>query len=193
MGAEVGATTSIFPLTSSHLSYLSATNRSSFALAASQNLQLLSPDPNFNSYDSHHTIDLSLLEPHLNGPHTPDLATPLSKFGDKIEKEGWEDKVHAGLIGSCTNSSYEDMGRVVSLAKQARKKGLKVQVPFMVTPGSERIRETVERDGMRVRIFFLKDRKCDLTHRSKTASPRGCWSYSSSKRLWTLYRTMGSD
>lgn len=92
--------------------------------------------------------NLSELEPHLNGPFTPDLSTPLSKFGDFISSSGWSSELSAGLIGSCTNSSYEDMSRVASIAQQARAAGLTTKVPFMVTPGSELIRATIERDGL---------------------------------------------
>jgi homoaconitase len=92
--------------------------------------------------------NLSELEPHLNGPFTPDLSTPLSKFGDFISSSGWSSELSAGLIGSCTNSSYEDMSRVASIARQAREAGLTTKVPFMVTPGSELIRATIERDGL---------------------------------------------
>jgi len=92
--------------------------------------------------------NLSELEPHLNGPFTPDLSTPLSKFSSFIHENKWSPSLTAGLIGSCTNSSYEDMSRVASIAKQARDAGLKVKVPFMVTPGSELIRATIERDGL---------------------------------------------
>ena len=90
--------------------------------------------------------DLSKLEPTINGPFTPDLATPLSKFGTFVKEQGWKDELSAALIGSCTNSSYEDMTSVADLARQAKKAGLKAKVPFLATPGSEQIRATIERD-----------------------------------------------
>lgn len=92
--------------------------------------------------------NLSELEPHVNGPYTPDLATPISKFAEAVRANAWPSDLKVGLIGSCTNSSYEDMSRVASIARQATAAGLKVKVPFMVTPGSELIRATVERDGL---------------------------------------------
>jgi aconitate hydratase len=93
-------------------------------------------------------IDLSTLEPHVNGPFTPDLATPISKLGATAKQSGWPLEVKDGLIGSCTNSSYEDMSRVASLIKQALSKGLKAKGTFYITPGSEQIRATIERDGL---------------------------------------------
>ncbi|QRV91550.1 aconitate hydratase [Ceratobasidium sp. AG-Ba] len=99
-------------------------------------------------YDEVIEIDLSKLEPTINGPFTPDLATPLSQFGNFVKKNGWKDELSAGLIGSCTNSSYEDMSRVASIARQAKQAGLKSAVPFLCTPGSEQIRATIERDGL---------------------------------------------
>ncbi|KAG0151241.1 hypothetical protein CROQUDRAFT_57214 [Cronartium quercuum f. sp. fusiforme G11] len=150
MGAEMGATTSLFPYTSQMRTYLRATNRSPVAEAAdkAQAQGLLSADANCH-YDQHLSIDLSELEPYINGPHTPDLATPLSKFKTFVSEQGWEDRVSACLIGSCTNSSYEDMSRVASIAKQALDKGIRAQTPFMVTPGSELINATIERDGIK--------------------------------------------
>ncbi|EJT98869.1 aconitate hydratase [Dacryopinax primogenitus] len=149
MGAEVGATTSTFPYTSQMREYLKATGReevSRFADAAAQH-GLLHPDKDAE-YDELIEIDLSDLEPHINGPFTPDLATPISKFGELVKEKGWKDEVTAGLIGSCTNSSYEDMTRVASIARQAKEAGLKTKIPFLVTPGSEQIRATIERDGV---------------------------------------------
>ncbi|OAV88784.1 hypothetical protein PTTG_06698 [Puccinia triticina 1-1 BBBD Race 1] len=150
MGAEMGATTSLFPYTKQMKSYLQATNRSPVADAADEaNAQgFLSADPNCE-YDQHLSIDLAELEPHINGPHTPDLATPLSKFKAFIENNNWDDRASACLIGSCTNSSYEDMARVSSIAKQALDKGLKTQTKFMITPGSEQINSTIARDGIK--------------------------------------------
>ncbi|CAG8791178.1 6638_t:CDS:1, partial [Acaulospora morrowiae] len=98
-------------------------------------------------YDQVIEINLSELEPHINGPFTPDLATPLSKFKDAVEKNSWPEDLKVGLIGSCTNSSYEDMSRSASIAKQAVDRGLKARSIFTITPGSEQIRATIERDG----------------------------------------------
>ncbi|KAG0224666.1 aconitate hydratase [Actinomortierella wolfii] len=146
MGAEVGATTSVFPFSQSMAAYLHATGRGPVAEAAHQNSQFLRADEGAQ-YDKVIEINLSELEPHINGPFTPDLATPLSKFADVVRKNGWKDEVKVGLIGSCTNSSYEDMDRVTSIAKQAVEKGIKSKAGFFVTPGSEQIRATIERDG----------------------------------------------
>ncbi|KAG8933065.1 aconitate hydratase [Tulasnella sp. 418] len=148
MGAELGATTSTFPYTTAMRDYLIATGRRPVAMAADEakSKGYLNRDEN-NEWDDLVEIDLSQLEPTINGPFTPDLSTPLSQFGDFIKERGWKDEVAAGLIGSCTNSSYEDMSRVASIAKQAKKAGLKAKVPFLCTPGSEQIRATIERDG----------------------------------------------
>ncbi|OAA42082.1 aconitate hydratase [Metarhizium rileyi] len=158
MGAEVGATTSIFPYTHASARYLEATRRAQ----AVDNINALQsfPDPGaaqdarfqFKAdagaeYDRVIKINLSELEPHINGPFTPDLATPLSKFKDVVKDQQWPEKLSAGLIGSCTNSSYEDMTRVESLLKEAAQAGLKPAADFYITPGSEQIRATLERDG----------------------------------------------
>jgi aconitate hydratase len=108
--------------------------------------QLLTPDDGCK-YDRLIDIDLSKLEPHINGPFTPDLAHPISKVGEAAKKNGWPMEIKVGLIGSCTNSSYEDMGRAASIAKQALKHGVKAKSSFTITPGSEQIRATIERDG----------------------------------------------
>lgn len=148
MGAEIGATTSIFPYNSRMKDYLNATNRSDIANLADQYRdQLLSPDANCQ-YDQVIDLNLSELEPHVNGPFTPDLATPIDKLGEMAKKHGWPLEVKDGLIGSCTNSSYEDMCRVASIIKQALKHGLKARGTFYITPGSEQIRATIERDGL---------------------------------------------
>ena len=151
MGAEIGATTSAFPYTPAMGRYLEATGRASVARAASQasDSGLLSADAGAE-YDKTVDIDLSKLEPSLNGPFTPDLNVKLSDF---VERARREDRSHprelsAALIGSCTNSSYADMSRCADLAQQAGKRGMKVKVPFDVTPGSEQVRATVERDGI---------------------------------------------
>lgn len=136
MGAEMGATTTTFPYTKNMQAYLQATNRSPVAQAADEAAAqgFLSADKGAE-YDHHITIDLSTLEPKLNGPFTPDLSTPLSKFAGLVQEKGWKDELSAALIGSCTNSSYEDMSRVASIARQAKAKGLSVKSSFMVTPG----------------------------------------------------------
>lgn len=150
MGAEVGATTSLFPFSPSIVPYLQATNRGSVAdaaaaIASSGPGNLLQADPK-SEYDQHITIDLSTLEPHINGPFTPDLSTPLSQFADTVREKNWPEQFGAGLIGSCTNSSYEDMTRAEHLVKQASDAGLKPKADFFVTPGSEQIRATLDRD-----------------------------------------------
>ncbi|KAF7185524.1 putative aconitate hydratase, mitochondrial [Pseudocercospora fuligena] len=152
MGAEVGATTSIFPYTpSSHGPYLQSTHRASIAEQADATAaspgphNLLRPDSDCE-YDEVVEINLSELEPHINGPFTPDLSTPLSVFKEAVEKNRWPSTFGAGLIGSCTNSSYADMTRAESLVQQAHAAGLKPKADFFITPGSEQIRATLERD-----------------------------------------------
>lgn len=146
MGAEIGATTSIFPYNSRMKDYLYATNRNSIADLADKYKQLLTPDTGCE-YDKVVEINLNELEPHVNGPFTPDLAHPISKLGHRAKKHNWPMEIKVGLIGSCTNSSYEDMARATSVAKQALSHGLKSKSIFTVTPGSEQIRATIERDG----------------------------------------------
>merc|ERR1711931_196597 len=148
MGAEIGATTSVFPFNSRMEDYLNATLRPEIAAEAKAvKDELLSPDESCH-YDQVIEIDLNTLEPHVNGPFTPDLATPISQLGETAKKNSWPLEVKDGLIGSCTNSSYEDMSRVASLMKQAIGKGLKSKGTFYITPGSEQIRATIERDGL---------------------------------------------
>lgn len=152
MGAEIGATTSIFAYDPKMAAYLRGTNRSDVADLADQVAAHLRSDDDVyahpeNYYDQLIEINLSELEPHINGPFTPDLATPLSKFADAVKANNWPPRMEVGLIGSCTNSSYEDISRAASLAKQAIEKGLKVKSEFTVTPGSEMVRFTIERDG----------------------------------------------
>ncbi|KAF2642367.1 mitochondrial aconitate hydratase-like protein [Massarina eburnea CBS 473.64] len=152
MGAEAGATTSIFPFSPSHIPYLEATHRGPIAQAAQaiaslpSERNLLRRDPEAE-YDKVITIDLSTLEPHINGPFTPDLSTPLSKFKSVVEEKNWPRTFGAGLIGSCTNSSYQDMTRSEEIVKQASAAGLKPKADFFITPGSEQIRATLERDN----------------------------------------------
>jgi aconitate hydratase len=157
MGAEVGATTSTFGYDDSMERYLRATNRADIADAANKIREHLTGDKEVYAdpskyFDEVIEIDLSTLEPHVNGPFTPDLATPISKLKEEATKNGWPLKIEAGLIGSCTNSSYEDISRAVSLAKQVSAKGLKAKAGFMINPGSEQIRYTIERDGF-LKIF----------------------------------------
>ena len=147
MGAEVGATTSIFPFTQSMKPYLKSTHRFHLMRTASKYAtQLLRADPEA-VYDDVVTIDLSSLEPHINGPFTPDLSTPLSQFKDAVRINEWPDFFGAGLIGSCTNSSYQDMTRAEHIVKQASAAGLELKADFFVTPGSEQIRATLARDS----------------------------------------------
>ncbi|XP_039541327.1 aconitate hydratase, mitochondrial [Pimephales promelas] len=146
MGAEIGATTSVFPYNHRMRTYLEKTGRGEIAALSNENQDLLVPDSGCQ-YDQVIEINLSELKPHINGPFTPDLAHPVSDIGSVAEKNGWPLDVKVGLIGSCTNSSYEDMGRAASVAKQALDKGLKSKAQFTITPGSEQIRATIERDG----------------------------------------------
>jgi len=148
MGAEIGATTSTFPFNSRMADYLKSTGREGIAGEAEKyKTKLLSADSGAE-YDSVIEIDLDKLEPHVNGPFTPDLAHPITKLGENSKKNGYPMDIRVGLIGSCTNSSYEDMGRCASIAKNAMKHGIKSKIPFNVTPGSEQIRATIERDGI---------------------------------------------
>ena len=153
IGAEVGATTSTFGYDESMDRYLRATGRADVADAANKVKAHLTGDPEVyanpeNYFDQVIEIDLSTLEPHLNGPFTPDLATPISKMAETAKKNDWPLQVEVGLIGSCTNSSYEDISRAASLAKQVSDKNLKTKSNFTITPGSEQVRFTIERDGL---------------------------------------------
>ena len=152
MGAEIGATTSIFGYDESMDRYLSATGRAEVAAAANQIKEYLTGDAEAYAnpekyFDSVIEINLDELEPHLNGPFTPDLATPISQMKEAAAINNWPTKIEYGLIGSCTNSSYEDISRAVSLAKQVSAKGLKLNSEFTITPGSEQVRYTIDRDG----------------------------------------------
>ncbi|SFC25733.1 aconitate hydratase [Parapedobacter composti] len=153
MGAEIGATTSTFGYDESMERYLRATNRADVADAANAVKEHLTADPEVYAdperyFDQVIEINLSELEPHLNGPFTPDLATPVSKMKEEAAKNGWPLKVEWGLIGSCTNSSYEDLSRAASVAKQAVDKGLVRKAEFGINPGSEQVRYTAARDGL---------------------------------------------
>jgi len=157
MGAEIGATTSTFGYDDSMSRYLNATGRAEIAALADGIQQHLTADPEVYAqpekfFDQVIEINLSELEPHLNGPFTPDLATPISKMKEAAAANGWPTKIEVGLIGSCTNSSYEDISRAVSLARQVSEKGLKIKSEFTITPGSEQVRFTIERDGF-LKIF----------------------------------------
>ena len=152
MGAEVGATCSLFPYDERMESYLRATNREKIADLANKYKELLVADPDVEVnpekyFDKIIEIDLSKLEPYMVGPHTPDLARPISQLADDVKKNNYLDTISVALIGSCTNSSYEDMTRAANIAEQAKANGLKIKIPLLVTPGSEQIRATIERDG----------------------------------------------
>ncbi|KAI4119980.1 MAG: hypothetical protein LQ345_000239 [Seirophora villosa] len=146
MGAEIGATTSMFPFNDRMYDYLTATKRKRIGDFARTYAAELKEDQGAE-YDELVEINLSELEPHINGPFTPDLATPISKFKEAVEANKWPEELKVGLIGSCTNSSYEDMSRAASIARDALDHGVKAKSMFTVTPGSEQIRATIERDG----------------------------------------------
>ncbi|KAG8713356.1 Aconitate hydratase mitochondrial [Ceratobasidium sp. 394] len=146
MGAEIGATTSLFPYNSRMGDYLRATKRGDIAEYAQSFQHNLKPDENAE-YDQQIEINLSELEPHINGPFTPDLATPISQFAAAVKKNNWPAELKVALIGSCTNSSYEDMSRSASIANEASSHGLSTKSKFTITPGSEQVRATIERDG----------------------------------------------
>ena len=147
MGAEIGATTSVFPLSYYMREYLVATGRGKIADLADKYYNCLVEDPDAR-YDKLIEIDLDSLEPMLNGPFTPDRANPISEIAKTAREQGWPTDISVALIGSCTNSSYEDMGRSASIARQALAKGVKAKSHFTITPGSEQIRATIERDGI---------------------------------------------
>ncbi|MFM2293510.1 MAG: hypothetical protein RIS29_3323 [Bacteroidota bacterium] len=153
MGAEVGATTSVFPFDEKSAAYLEATGRASIAKLAQKNAAHLQADPEVIAnpeqyYDRIIEINLSELEPYVNGPFTPDLAYPISEFAAIVKEKGYPQKMEAGLIGSCTNSSYEDLTRAASIVSKAKEDGLTVAAQFIINPGSEQVRYTAERDGV---------------------------------------------
>ena len=150
MGAEIGATTSVFSLSERQLEYLRETGREDVARLAAKNRPNLVPDEGCE-YDRVVEIDLDTLAPHINGPYTPDLCTPVSQLGARAEKEGWPVEISSCLIGSCTNSSYEDMAKCANLTRQALAAGLTYKIPFFVTPGSRAVQVNIEKDG------FVKD------------------------------------
>lgn len=152
MGAEIGATCSLFAYDAKMRDYLNGTDREDIAKEADVVSEYLRSDKEVydnpeSFYDQVIEINLSELEPHINGPFTPDLATPVSKMAEAVKEHGWPDDVEVALIGSCTNSSYEDISRSVSIAKDALAKGLKTKSEYTITPGSEMVRYTIERDG----------------------------------------------
>ncbi|MFI5202487.1 MAG: aconitase family protein [Candidatus Kapaibacterium sp.] len=152
MGAEIGATTSLFPFDDNGVRYLNATERKEIAELAKNNMQLLTADPEVEMnpekyYDEIIEIDLSKLEPLINGPFTPDLAHPVSRLAADAKANDYPLKISATMVGSCTNSSYEDLSRAAHIAEQAVKHGAKAKVPLMINPGSALIRKTVDRDG----------------------------------------------
>lgn len=152
MGAELGATCSVFPYDAKMGAYLAATGRKELAQIADANTDILTADADVIAnpkkyFDEVYEIDLSTLEPHLVGPHTPDLARPISKVAEEAKANGWTLKLSSALIGSCTNSSYEDIGRSAMIAEQAMQIGVKMNQPFLVSPGSTQIQNTITRDG----------------------------------------------
>jgi len=166
MGAEIGATCSIFPYDKTMDTYLRATGREAIADLANKNIDLLTQDKEIEKeieenpenalkyFDQFIEINLSNLEPYIVGPHTPDLARPISKMAEDVKKNNYLDTISVSLIGSCTNSSYEDMSRAADIAKQAKERGVRTKIPLQVTPGSEMVRATIERDGQ---MQILKD------------------------------------
>jgi len=161
MGAELGATTSMFPADGRMAKYLRATGRGGLVPLMEKNMALLEPDPEVEAdpdrhYDRVVRLDLSTLEPHVVGPHSPDRARPISRLAAEVGDPANQflDSISSTLIGSCTNSSYEDMSRAADVAEQAKARGVKAAVPFLVTPGSEQVRATIERDGQ---MQSLKD------------------------------------
>ncbi|HEC08883.1 MAG TPA: aconitate hydratase [Acidimicrobiales bacterium] len=153
MGAEIGATTSVFPYDEATARYLTATDRADVVTAAAAHAADLRADDEVLAdpgafFDEVIEIDLSELSPRINGPSTPDLSRPVADLGDEARREGWPVEISAALVGSCTNSSYEDISRAASIARHAHEHGLTAKVPLLVTPGSEQVRATIERDGL---------------------------------------------
>jgi aconitate hydratase len=166
MGAEIGATCSLFPYDKTMDTYLRATGREAIADLANKNINLLTQDNEIEKeieqnpenalkyFDQFIEINLSNLEPYIVGPHTPDLARPISNMAEDVKNNNYLDTISVSLIGSCTNSSYEDMSRAADIAKQAKERGVRTKIPLQVTPGSEKVRSTIERDGQ---MQILKD------------------------------------
>ena len=188
MGAEIGATCSIFPYDEKGSDYLKATGREELSELANSRMDLLTADEEVlknpeNFFNQVIEINLDELEPHIVGPHTPDLARPISGLKEDANANDYPLKISSALIGSCTNSSYEDIGRAAFIAREAAKHGLKAKVPLMVTPGSEQTRATIERDG------YLKD----LEAIGATVLANACLLYTSpSPRDATLSRMPSS-
>ncbi len=160
MGAEIGATCSVFPYDERMETYLKYTNREDIVQLANQNKESLVADAEVELnpekfFDRVIEINLSALEPHIVGPHTPDLARTITELSDDVKSKDYTDPISVALIGSCTNSSYEDMSRAASLAEQAKAKGIKSKIPLLVTPGSEQIRGTIERDGQMASLLDI--------------------------------------
>ncbi len=157
MGAELGATTSVFPYDEHMAAYLHGCGRGEAAKLADRYAHLLQADPEVLAapdkyYDQVIEINLSTLEPHVVGPHSPDLAATVSNMPEYVAKKGYPTNVTYALVGSCTNSSYEDMGRIAAMAEQIASKGLKLKIPLLLTPGSEQVRATIERDGQLAKL-----------------------------------------
>lgn len=149
MSAEVGSTSCIFPFTDATARYLAATDRSNIANAARLHGNLLKADEGSeNFYDGVIEIDLDTLEPHINGPFTPDLSHPLSQFSEHAGNSSWPQNLSQAMVGSCTNSSYEDLKKVVNIVREARTAGLEPKVPMLVTAGSEKIQATATKEGI---------------------------------------------
>lgn len=184
MGAEIGATTSIFPFNDRMYDYLKATKRQHIGDFARSYAQELREDEGCE-YDEIIEIDLNTLEPHINGPFTPDLATPLSKFKDAVKENKWPEELKVGLIGSCTNSSYEDMSRAASIAQDALDHGIKAKAMFTVTPGSEQIRATIESKLVVILHWFCSTN--NVSRRWSAQDFGGLWWHGSRKRLRTLH------
>ncbi|KXT15319.1 hypothetical protein AC579_2798 [Pseudocercospora musae] len=149
MSAEIGSTSCIFPWTGSTGRYLQATDRGLIANAARQNYNFITPDEGSDKhFDEVLEINLDTLEPHINGPFRPDLSHPLSRFSEEVQGSTWPQTRSSAMVGSCTNSSYEDLKKVVNMVREASTAGLNPKVPFLVTAGSEKSRATVEQEGI---------------------------------------------
>ena len=152
MGAEIGATTSLFAFDEKMAAYLEKTDRADVAVLARNNSDLFKADDDVYTnpekyFDELIEINLNELEPHINGPFTPDRAWKVSKMKEAVAENNFPEKISASLIGSCTNSSYEDIDRSANIARQAISKGIKAKTQFIITPGSEQVRATIQRDG----------------------------------------------
>jgi aconitate hydratase len=174
MGAEIGATTSLFPFNDRMYDYLAATKRGPIGDFAREYAKELREDEGAE-YDQLIEINLSELEPHINGPFTPDLATPISKFKEAVKANKWPEDLKVGLIGSCTNSSYEDMSRAASIAEDAMSHGVKAKAMFTVTPGSEQIRATIAREYPHTCTHSLTD-VIQVTDSSRPLRSSAVWS-----------------